>query len=469
MKMLLSVLLLVSIVLCLLVISCKKSSRESTQTVEQPVLPTIAPDWAKSANIYEINIRQFTKEGTFRALEAHLPRISEMGVDILWLMPIFPISEKNKKGSLGSYYAVSDFRKINPEFGTMEDFKKFVKSAHMLGMKIILDWVPNHTGWDHVWIKEHPEYYTQDSLGKILDPIDPATGKSWGWTDVADLNFDNQEMRKAMISDMQYWLVEAEVDGFRMDVAHNVPDDFWDQAVPALRSVKNIFLLAESEVPSQRNSGNFAATYAWSLHHLMNKVAKGEKKPTVFDKWLLEDRAQFNRGYHMVFITNHDENSWQGTEYERMGDAVDAMAVFSFTFDGMPLIYSGQESGFNRRLNFFDKDSIDWGTYSKKEFYKTLINLKHQNQALWNGEHGGAPVKILTGKENEVYAFYREKNGDRVIVVLNFSANNQEITLKLPELTGTYQNVFAGSTMAVSKDATITLGPWEYLVLSNKF
>jgi glycosidase len=469
MKIILGFLALLLLVGLVLFTSCRKKTQAPAPVVElADSLKTIAPDWAKNANIYEVNIRQFSPEGNFAGLEKHLDRLDSLGVDVVWLMPIHPISKAKRKGTLGSYYAVADYKKVNPEYGTLDDFKHLVAEIHRRDMKIILDWVPNHTGWDHPWIKEHPDFYTQDAKGNIIDPIDPQTGKSWGWTDVADLNYDNQSMRAEMISDMNFWLREADIDGFRVDVAHNVPDDFYHQMAPGLREVKDVFMLAEAENPYHRNSGAFAASYAWSLHHLMNEVAQGKSKPGVFDKWLVDDRSKFKRGYHMLFITNHDENSWNGTEYERMKDAVDVMAVFAFTFDGMPLLYNGQESAFNRRLLFFEKDSVDWGNYSKSAFYKTLLDLKHKNQALWNGEHGGAPVKIPTGKDDFLYAFKREKNGDKVAVFLNLSAENQEIKLKNNDLMGTYNDVFSKSTMTLTEESAINLGPWGYLVLSNK-
>ncbi|MEN0049472.1 MAG: alpha-amylase family glycosyl hydrolase, partial [Bacteroidota bacterium] len=307
-------------------------------------LPANEPQWAVNASIYEVNIRQYTPEGTLEAFRTqHLQRVGDLGVDILWLMPIFPISETKKKGVLGSYYAVSNFREINPEFGTMEDFKRLLKDAHDLGLKVILDWVPNHTGWDHVWITEHPDFYTQIN-GEITDPIDPNTGEPYGWSDVADLNYDNPNLRQAMTADLMYWVEEIGVDGFRMDIAFGVPTDYWKEVIPTLRAANpDIFMLAEAEEPELQNSDKlFAATYAWSLHHKLNAIAQQKDSVAVIEEWYKEDQEKYKQGYHMHFITNHDENSWQGTITERMGEAADAMAVLMFTFDGIPLIYSGQ-------------------------------------------------------------------------------------------------------------------------------
>lgn len=450
--------------------ACKQPETKATTATELPdSLKTPMPDWAKDAVIYEVNWRQFTPEGTIAAFEKHLVRLKNLGVDVLWFMPVNPISEEKRKEGLGSYYAVADYRGGNPELGTMDEFKNMVQKIHELGMKIIIDWVPNHTGWDHPWIKEHPEFYTQDAAGNIIDPVDPATGKSWGWTDVADLNYDNKEMRKAMLSDMCFWLTDVGIDGFRMDVAHNVPNDFWDEARETLFTLKpDIFMLAEAEVPYFRNSGDFAADYGWSLHHLLNDIAKGKKPASALDEWLKTDREKNRRGFHMQFITNHDENSWNGTEYERMGEGVDAFAVLTFTFDGMPLIYTGQESAFNRRFKFFTKDSTDWGDYSKADFYRTLVDLKHKNKALWNGEYGGAVQKIATGHDDKIYAFVREKEGDKVLVVLNLSPDNVEFTLDSDLVVGEYNNVFAASTQSMTEGIALSMKPWEYLVLSNR-
>ncbi|MCB0641715.1 MAG: alpha-amylase, partial [Phaeodactylibacter sp.] len=339
-----------------LLTACEQSAADSEgadTSMEEQTTDTADMDWIKKANIYEVNIRQYTPEGTFNAFAQHLPRLQDMGVKILWFMPIYPISEKNRKGTLGSYYAVSDFTSVNPNFGTMDDFKALVADAHTRGMKVILDWVPNHTGWDHHWITEHPDWYTQNEAGEIIDPSNDK-GESYGWTDVADLNYNNADMRKAMIDDLKFWLTEVGVDGYRCDVAYEVPDDFWAQVHDAFKPFEPVFMLAEAEHAPHRNEGYFNMSYSWSFHHLMNDIAKGKKDATAVKTWYQEDRAKFKQGYHMQFTTNHDENSWNGTIEERMGEAGDAMNVLAFTFDGMPLIYSGQEAGLNKRLEFFE-------------------------------------------------------------------------------------------------------------------
>ncbi len=437
--------------------------------MEDPTQSSAAtPDWAKNANIYEVNVRQYSPAGTFSAFAEHLPRLKEMGVDILWFMPIYPISEARRKGSLGSYYAIQDYTAVNPNFGTMEEFKALVEQIHSLGMKIILDWVPNHTGWDHAWITAHPEYYTQDSLGNIIDPIDPETGESWGWTDVADLNYDNAEMREKMIGEMLFWLNEVDVDGFRCDVAAEVPDDFWAQAVPQLRAAEpEIFMLAESNHPPHRNEEWFAMTYGWPHHHLMNEIAQGKAEPLALDTLLQEYHERYKKGYAMQFLTNHDENSWNGTIEERMGEAADAMAVLAFTLEGMPLIYSGQEAGLDKRLKFFEKDQIDWGNYSRQAFYATLLDLKHRNPAIWNGTAGGKLQRIFAEDADAIYAYRRVKGEKEVVVILNLSDTLQEFTLSGEAVSGEYTNVFANSTMTVTENMGMQLNPWSYLLLER--
>lgn len=427
------------------------------------------PEWARNCNIYEVNVRQYTPEGTFSAFEKHLPRLKEMGIDILWFMPIHPISKKRRKGPLGSYYAVSDYAAVNPQFGTIEEFKALVGKIHDMGMRVLMDWVPNHTGWDHRWIEAHPDWYTRDEAGNLIDPINPETGKSHGWTDVADLNYEAPGLREAMIREMKFWLEEAAIDGYRVDVAGEVPLDFWEECIPALREINpELFMLAEAEVPEHRNSGLFTMSYGWSFHHLLNDIARGKASAGAVDKWLEKDRSVFHRGYHMQFLTNHDENSWNGTIAERLGNAAEAMAVLAFTFDGMPLLYSGQEAGLNKRLKFFEKDIIEWGEFSHASFYATLLDLKHRNRALWNGAYGGLVQRIQAGNEADIYAFYREREGDKVIVVLNLSEDYQDVTLQCDACLGTYTNLFANSTINVTKDMMLQLNPWDYVVWTNR-
>lgn len=450
------------------------------------------PEWHRNATIYEVNLRHYTPEGTLGAFEAHLPRLKTMGVDILWLMPIFPASRKNRKGPLGSPYAVADYRSVNPDFGNMEDFKHLIKTLHEMGMYCIIDWVPNHTGWDHNWITEHPEWFTKDADGKITDPINSKTGEPWGWTDVADLNFGNREMRQAMIEAMAFWIKETGIDGFRVDVAHGIPVDFWVQCTEALYAIKPLFMLSEGAVPEIVNNGSFVMDYAWEIHQVLNGIARSEGVAEVqgkvlvkgnllsaeevgehfnaldIDRQLALQKQHYEQGYKMQFTSNHDENAWAGTEFQRFGKGHKTFAVLTATFDGMPLIYSGQESAVDKQYNFFDKDEIPWGDYAYAGFYKTLFDLKHNNRALWNGEQGGALVKISTGQDEAVYAFMREKDKDRVVVLLNLSASDQEISLEGAHFAGSYTNVFNRKDIELTANMELELNPWEYLVFSNK-
>lgn len=420
-----------------------------------------APDWTKSAVIYEVNIRQYTEEGTLNAFSQHLPRLREMGVDILWLMPIFSIGVQRRKGSLGSPYSIMDYKEVNPDFGTMENFRNLVNKAHALGMKVVLDWVANHTSFDHVWTVEHPEWYTKDDHGNTIYP------DGTDWTDVADLNYDNKSMRKAMIAAMKYWIQEYDIDGYRCDVAGFVPDDFWKEAIKSIQSVKHVFMLAEWEDPKMHKDG-FHMTYGWNLHHVMNRVAKGEKGWQMLDETQSKELIEYPAdAYRMYFTTNHDENSWNGTTKERLGGMADAMAVYSFTARGMPLIYSGQEAGLNKRLRFFDKDTIDWSHLSKATFYSSLIKLKHHNTALWNGRYGGSYKRIKTDNETSIYAFKRENEHDQVIVALNLTPDTLSFNWIAPPSVEKYINIFTKEIVSLNDMKNITLAPGGYLVLSK--
>jgi len=443
--------------------SCKQSPADiEVHPLHARVTP---PEWSYNANIYEVNIRQYTPEGTFDAFREHLPRLKAMGVDILWLMPVHPISVPKRKGSLGSYYAVSDFRAINPQYGTLDDFRQLVDSIHALGMHVILDWVPHHTGWDHPWITEHPEYYNLDAKGEIRDPINEETGEPWGWTDVAELNLSHPGMRRQVIDDMIFWVEDYNIDGFRVDHAHGVPADYWDEVSNTLAGLKRpLFMLAEGEEAYLRNDSSFVATYAWKMHHLLNDIAKGTKDVNAIDAQLEADRRTYTYGYHMYFTSNHDENSWAGTEFERMGDGARTFAALCYTLDGMPLVYSGQEEPLRKRLDFFEKDPIPFGQYEYAGFYTTLNALKHQNQALWNGDRGGMSRRI--NQSAAVYAFAREMYGDKFIGIFNLTGQPQKTTLT--EGIREMKDVFGGNTITLDPNQQINLGPWEFFLFSNK-
>ncbi len=433
-----------TLVLALVITSCKPSKMETEVTT----VPSF-PERAKDMNIYEVNIRQYTPEGTFNAFSAHLPRLKEMGVDILWLMPVQPIGVKNRKGGLGSYYSIQDYAATNPEFGTLEDFKAMVNKAHELGMLVILDWVANHTSFDHAWT-EKPGYHTVNEAGEIIPP-------NPDWTDVADLNYDNMDMQNAMIADMRFWIKNADIDGFRCDVAGEVPLEFWNRTLDSLKLDKDVFMLAEWDEPKMHSA--FHMTYAWGFHHVMNETAKGNRNADSVATFIQKDIAKYPKeAFRMNFITNHDENSWNGTEFERFGEGHQAYAVLTFTSYGMPLIYSGQEAGLNRRLAFFEKDSIDWSDVKYKDFYTSLIALKKNNPALHNGEYGGVPQFLSTGNPN-VLAYTRSKDGNQVTVVINLSKEAQFVQLSAE--VASFEDYFTKKPINLAEG---TLEPFQYYI-----
>ena len=444
------------ILMASLFMSCQNSPKAKTVSEEAKAEKPI--EWSRNANIYEVNIRQYTPEGTLNAFAKHMPRLKEMGVDILWLMPVFPISEKNRKGSMGSYYAVADYQAVNPEFGTMDDLKSLVNKAHDLGMKVILDWVANHTGWDNVVMADHKDWYTQNEKGEIVIP------EGTDWSDTADLNYENQEMRKYMTESLKFWVTEADVDGFRCDVAGMVPTDFWEAARKELDAVKPVFMLAE-DGGHELLENAFDMGYGWDLHHIMNDVAKGEKSANDMEAYFTKIDTVFPAdSYLMNFITNHDENSWNGTVEERMGEGGKAFAVLSFTVPGMPLIYSGQEAGMNKRLKFFEKDEIDWSNLEMASFYKELIALKKNNKALQNGVKGGKLVRINSDQNEKIFAFSREAEGNKVVVILNLSKEPVKATLEIDSNAGQYACYKDGNKHDLAAKLAVDLKAWEYRV-----
>jgi alpha-amylase len=460
-----------SLSILLLTMACrdtKKSQTEATNPTDSTtVVAPPAPDWARNATIYEVNPRQFSAAGTFKAIELQLPRLKELGVDIVWMMPIYPISQKNKKGTLGSPYAVADYKTVNSEYGSLADFKSLVKRAHALGLRVILDWVPNHTGWDHVWVKEHPDWYTLVK-GKMTTPVDPKTGKATDWTDVVDLNYDNPDMRKGMIDAMQYWIKECDIDGYRCDVAGFVPDDFWAQLRPELDKIKTVFMLAEWEDDPAQFKNCFNMNYGWAMFAMMKNIAQGKLPASSLDTLRASNQKRFPAWYYqMIFTQNHDENTNNGTLAESFGPSTDAFIVLSSTLEGMPLVYNGMESNLNKRLAFFEKDPISWGTYAKSDFFKTLLTLKHRNRALWNGTAGGMAEKIVTDHDETIYAFSRQHENDRVTVLINLSGKPQTFRLSGQGYEGVYTEVFSRQPMELKQDMSLTLKPWDYKVLTN--
>lgn len=429
-------------------------------------------EWAKNASIYEVNVRQHTTEGTLAAFTADLDRIADMGIEILWIMPIQPIGVEGRKDpkedgtSMGSYYSISDYTAVSPDYGTEADFKAMVEKAHSLGMHVILDWVANHTAFDHHWTKDHPEFYSKTEDGSISVALDNDGGVT-DWTDVADLNYNEPGLYREMTSEMQWWIDQFDIDGFRCDVAGFVPHKFWQYAIPQLRTSKDIFMLAEWDEPYLHDV--FDMSYGWDFHHRTNEVAKGEQPISTFDEYKADvlDSIYPANATKMLFTTNHDENSWNGTVYERYGDAHKAFYVLCATYEqGMPLVYSGQEAGLNHRLEFFYKDEVSWEDRSLEPFYATLIQTKIANKALWNAPYGGEMVRVKTSMDQFIYAFKRAAEGHEVFVLINFSEAPVAFTYE-GGVTGTFEEVFTGNQVELTESGEFQIEGNAYMVFSN--
>ncbi len=401
-------------------------------TPAPPASPTADPRAliALSA-IYEVNIRQHSAEGSLRAVTADLPRIRALGVGMVWLMPLQPIGESRRKGSLGSYYAIRDYTAVNPEFGTLEDLKELIRTAHQLGLKVILDWVANHTAWDHPWVTQHPQWYRRNEAGEIqavkANPDDPNDPEHW--EDVAQLDYGQNELWVAMLEAMRFWRREVGFDGFRCDVAGFLPPRFWQVARQVLEQDGPLFMLAESDSPQMHQLG-FDATYDWKLQQALQKIAQGQADAQALLDWWIHRVQHYPVGsIGMNFITNHDINSWHGSDEELYGSpaAAQAMAVLAATLPGVPLLYSGQESFHRKRLAFFEKDPIDWGTRSQADFYTRLLKWRVQHTALQ------APLAFdglewVPDQNPKVITFKRRgPRGARLQISVNLSGQAQKV------------------------------------------
>ncbi|KUJ52159.1 alpha-amylase family glycosyl hydrolase [Chryseobacterium sp. JAH] len=420
------------------------------------------PDWVKNATLYELNIRQFSEEGSFRAVESQLPRLKKMNIDIIWLMPVQPIGELHRKGSLGSYYSVKDYLKVNPEFGTEEDFRSLVKTIHDQGMYVILDWVANHTSWDNELVTQHPDWYMKSRKG---------TFQSTRWRDyddIIELDYRHPDLRKYMTDAMKFWINEYEIDGYRCDIASFVPIDFWENVRAELDSIKTVFMLAEAE-DKELHRKAFDSTYNWTLWNILHQIVINNlSAKTLTEAYIAEHVSIFPKaGIRMNFIDNHDKNSWEGNQYSNFGEALKAVTVFTFLMDGIPLVYSGQEVGLDRSLAFFEKDPIEWKSHENEALYTTLFELKHKNRALWNGNHGGEMIRITNDRMDQVISFVREKNGDKVLAFINLSKESLIVQFDTSFDTGIYTNLFTAEKQTVSGTLIMTMEPWEYIVLHN--
>ena len=427
-------------------------------TSYEPIPPVrlTHPEWSKNATIYQINTRQFTPQGTFRAAELQLPRLRDLGVGIVWLMPIHPIGEVNRKGTLGSPYSVRDYYGVNPEFGTLDDLKQFIRAAHELGLYVILDWVANHSAWDCNLTTEHPEWYSRDWKGDFRPTV------WWDWADIIDFDFDQPGLRQYMTKAMVWWVREVDVDGFRCDVAGFVPTDFWDTARREMDAVKPVFMLAEWEARDLHTAA-FDMTYAWHWNDVVHKIAVGQADVSalrVYYSW--NEKAYPRDIMRMLFVSNHDKNAWEGTEFEQFGEALEAAIVLSVVSEGMPLIYNGQEAGNERRLAFFERDPIDWRPHPLGELYTRLFALKHDNTALWNATWGARMLNAPNNAPNQVLSFVRRNERDDVFAVFNFSDRPQVVTFNEALHHGDYSDFFSGEPATFDGDTRLEIERWGY-------
>jgi alpha-amylase len=444
------------LVLFIFVLSCKNKNTGPAGVHSYRIE---LPGWIKQGNIYEVNVRQYTPEGTFKAFARHLDRLKEMGVQTLWFMPIHPISHKDRKGTLGSYYAIADYKGINPEFGSMDDWKQLVQSIHEKGMKVIIDWVPNHTGADHPWVSSQSDFYIKDSAGHPTYMYD--------WTDIRILDYKNQALHDSMIGAMTFWVQETGIDGFRVDVAWNIPEEFWKKCIPQLKALKkDIFMLAEGDKPYLMTSG-FHAYYPWEMFHKMVQVAAGQRTALSLDSVRMKyDTVYPANAVPVYFTSNHDENSWNQSDFGTFPGPVHApFAVFTQTMSkSMPLIYSGQEEPLLRALAFFEKDQIEFKDFKRAGFYKTLLMLRRNNPAL---SVEASFRKWSVGDDKALYAFTRESGRHKIFVILNLSDKDQTVKVTEKTLHGNPYNVFK-ETKETLTDQEWKLEPWGYVVYDFK-
>lgn len=402
-------------------------------TLFQPV------DWSRNATVYEVNLRQYTSNGDLQSFQTHLPRLAKMGVSILWFMPLTPISIKNRKGSLGSYYACSSYTRINPDYGVEDDFVQIVRLAHSLGMKVIVDWVANHTGADHEWTISNPDFYKKNEAGEFYD--------AHGWDDVIDLDYSNLALRKEMIQCMRYWIERYEIDGFRCDMAMLTPVDFWREARSVLQSVKELFWLAELDpLDNPEYMDVFDSAYTWRWMNACQKFKEGGAGDIAP---LIHTLSLYNQVIHPNFLpawftSNHDENTWNGTEFEKYGEMALPLTIFSATFKGIHLIYSGQEIPNPKRLRFFDKDPIEWpDTPQWQALFSSLSKLRFQHKAFASSDSTTQCKLIRNSVGHHILSFTRKSKQDEVLVLINFSGYALNwVEIELDGLEGEYTEWF---------------------------
>jgi glycosidase len=435
--------------------SCNRSEADcncSNIQVPQPTgfqIPAIA-----DIQMYEVNMRAFSAEGTFKGVQYRLDSIKNLGTNVIWLMPIYPIGVERRSFGLGSPYSISDFRAINPELGTLADFKELVKEAHNRKMAVIIDWVANHTSFDHKWITEHPDWYTKDATGAITHP--PTTN----WLDVADLDYSKQPMRQAMISDMRYWLEEIEVDGLRCDAANFVPDDFWKQAIDSIKTnaKRNYILLAEGDRPQQLNAG-FQMNYAWTAFTTIKNVMAGSPATQLPSAIMAEDGAIPTTARKLRFTTNHDESAWDKTPIQMFGGQNASIAAFVAVtcMTGNTLVYGSQETGRTPLLPFFTKDQINWSenpaTYSA---YRNYLRFRDTSKVMKYGA-------FTSSSTADIICIKKKYQEIEIFALVN--VRNREVSFNLPPNLRNKQvtNLLTGAPVALSD--TIKLQAYQYLIM----
>ncbi len=454
------ILITISIITLMNYSSVKKNVKDGIASQYQPetYVKITHPEWSKNAAVYQLNTRQFSNEGTFKAAQKQLPRLKALGIDVIWLMPIHAIGEKNRKGTLGSPYAIKDYYSVNPEFGNLQDLKNFVNEAHSNGMYVILDWVANHTARDNVLVEKHPDWYDKDYKGDFRPT------PWWDWSDIIDLNYNKPEVRKYMTEALKYWVKEADIDGYRCDVAGFVPIEFWNNVRKELDAIKPVFMLAEWE-SRDLHAKAFDMTYAWSWNETVHKICKGEADVNglyVYYSW--NESAFPENSMRMTFVSNHDKNAWEGTMWEQFGDGLEAAIALSVVGEGVPLIYNGQEAGNKKRLEFFEKDAIQWKEHPIGDLYKKLFNLMKSNTALWHAKWGSRMIKVPNNFENEVFSFVRKNSNDKVFAVFNFSKENKFVKFKETLFYDNYREFDTDKSVKLDENSKIELTPWSYKI-----
>lgn len=451
-------LLLSCLIFSLLLSSCKQAVKKEKEEVPAQsttqVGATVPP--VSDVIMYEIFVRNFTSEGTFNAILPRLHDLKQLGVNTLWLMPIQPLGVEKKKGTYGSPYSIRNYTELNPDFGTKADFRRLVDSVHALGMYIIIDEVANHTAWDNPWVKEHPEWYTHDSTGKIIPPVAD-------WTDVADLNFDNADLRKEMIRTMEYWIDSFNIDGYRCDAAWGVPDDFWKECIATLRKIRPVIMLAEADEAAMFADG-FDIVYGWKMYQNLKAVWKGDSSVASLNRTLKREESKYPADYRALrFSTNHDENSWDNlpqTVFTTV-DGSRAAFVFMLSLPGTPLVYNGQEVGYATRINLFEKYVIAWNASPElRKWYEEVLKLYGSSNVLKKGD-----ITMMNAGD-DVVAIKRTYEGQELVTLIN--VRNKAVTATTPGeiISNHYVDVLTGNPVLIGK--SIDLRPFDFIIMKKE-